>query len=104
MLFLMAVTEGIGYQKGCKEKGYKLDFLDVRRAYFHARARRDVYVQLPEEDRTPGMCGKLLKAMYGTRDAAQNWEHEYLDYLELLGFVSGITTPCFSITKNEISE
>ena len=27
-----------------------MDFIDVRRAYFHARARRDVYVQLPKED------------------------------------------------------
>ena len=94
MLFSMATTEGVGYRQGEKEKGYKLDFVDVRRAYFHAKARRDVYVALPEEDRVPGMCGKLEKAMYGARDAAQNWEHEYLDYLEQVGFTSGLATPC----------
>ena len=49
-----------------------MDSIDVRRAYFHARARRDVFVELPEEDAEPGMCGKLLKSLYGTRDAAQN--------------------------------
>ena len=32
-----------------------------------------VFVELPEEDSEPGMCGKLRKSMYGTRDAAQNW-------------------------------
>ena len=51
-----------------------LDFTDVSRAYFHADAVRDVYVKLPEEDSEPGMCGNLVKTMYGTRDAAQNWE------------------------------
>ena len=50
--------------------------MDVRRAYSHAKARRDVCVKLPEEDSEEGMCGRLLKAMYGTRDAAQNWEYE----------------------------
>ena len=28
----------------------KLDFIDVRRAYFHAKARRDVFFKLPGED------------------------------------------------------
>ena len=41
----------------------KLDFIDVKRAYFHAKARRNLYVELPEEDQTPGMCGKLVKAL-----------------------------------------
>ena len=66
--------------------GVKIDFIDVKRAYFHARAKLEVYVNLPEEDNTPGMCGKLLKAMYGTRDAAQNWESEYVEFLNSLGF------------------
>ena len=50
----------------------KIDFIDVRRAYFHAKARREVYVSLPPEDWEEGKCGRLQKAMYGTRDAAQN--------------------------------
>ena len=74
LLLALAVTEGIGYQSGDKRNGYRLDFIDVKRAYFHAKARREVYVKLPDEDYEPGMCAKLLKALYGTRDAAQNWE------------------------------
>ena len=66
----------------------------MRRAYFHATARRKVYVELPPEDHQVGMCGKLRKAMYGTRDAAQNWEHAYMEFLENTGFSSGIATPC----------
>ncbi len=40
------------------------------------RARREMYVELPREDHEEGMCGKLGKAMYGARDAAQNWAKE----------------------------
>ncbi len=47
LLLSLAVTEGIGFKKGCKAKGYKLDFIDVKRACFHAKARRLVYVRLP---------------------------------------------------------
>ena len=81
-LFSMAVTEGVGYNKGKKINGMKLDFIDVRRAYFQAKARRPVYIKLPEGDWEEGKVGKLIKSMYGTHDAAQNWEEEYSDTLE----------------------
>ena len=72
----------------------KIDFIDVKRAYLFAEARREVYVTLPEEDSEPGMCGMLKKAMYGTRDAAQNWEYEYTEFLEGAGFTRGKASPC----------
>ena len=28
----------------------KLDFIDVRRAYFYAEVSRDIYIELPKED------------------------------------------------------
>jgi len=80
-LMSMAVTEGIGYRNYDRRGGNQLQFIDVRRAYFHAKARRLVYIKLPEEDNQEGMCGKLVKAMYGTRDAAQNWEMEYVEFM-----------------------
>ena len=67
----MAMTEGVGYEKGKEQEGMKLEFIDIRRAFFHAMARRKVFVDLPEEDAQEGMCGRLNKSMYGTRDAAQ---------------------------------
>ena len=35
---------------GGEKDGLKMDFIDIRRAYFHAKARRNVFVNLPEED------------------------------------------------------
>merc|ERR1711989_3021 len=73
---------------------FSLDFIDVSRAYFHARARRRVFVELLQRDHEQGMCGLLKKAMYGTRDAAQNWEMEYTEMLRELGFKQGVSSPC----------
>ena len=51
-----------------------MSFLDVKRAHFTAAATREVYVELPQELEEPGKVGLLRKSMYGTRDAAKNWE------------------------------
>ena len=87
ILFSLAVTEGIGFEAGKKEQGMKLDFIDVRRAYFHAKAIRRVFVELPDEDWEEGKCGELDKSMYGTRDAAHNWEEAYSEMMETNGLL-----------------
>ena len=53
----------------CNQKGTVLLVIDVRTAYFYAKARRRVRGR-------PGsrQCGLLRKSLYGTLDAAQNWE------------------------------
>ena len=53
--------------------------LDVKRAFLHAPVLRELYVELPDEAReedTQDMIGQLHRAMYGTRDAAMNWQEE----------------------------
>ena len=79
------------------QKGTVLLVIDVRRAYFYARARRRVYIELPEGDGGgPGsrQCGLLRKSLYGTRDAAQNWECELGGFLEEIGLRRGQASTC----------
>ena len=71
----------------------KLDFIDVRRAYYHAPALREVYVSLPPGDEEEGLCGLLLKSLQGTRDAAKNWEATYSNLMTTNGFTTGKSTP-----------
>ena len=71
-----------------------IDFVDIREAYFHAKATRDVYIELPEEDREEGMCDKLNKTLYGTRDAARNWEAACTEFMTGVGFETGEASPC----------
>ena len=89
MLFSMAMS---GFAHG-RAKNYgtnqKLLFIYVRRAYFYAPARRPVYVTLPDEDASPGYCARLNVSMYGTRDAASNWEEKYASHLIRCGFRQG---------------
>ena len=66
-----------------------MKLIDVKRAHFHARATRRTFINLPPEDALADrhdICGELVMSMYGTRDAAYNWEAEYSQFLLSLGF------------------
>ena len=78
-------------------KGEVLMVNDVSRAFFHAKARREVYVQLADEDKQKideDKCGLLKYSMYGARDAAQNGASEYAEMLISVGFMQGNASPC----------
>ena len=78
-------------------KGEILMVNDISRAFFHAKVKRGVYVQLAEEDKGPNehnMCGKLNYSMDGTRDAAQNSFEEYSGQFRRIGFKQGKASPC----------
>ena len=51
---------------------------DVSRAFFEAPASRTVCIELPREspDYAEGVVGLLKKSLYGTRDAAANFQAE----------------------------
>ena len=57
-----------------------LMIVDVSRAYMYAKCRSEMYIELYpeayEEDGDEKCCWRLEKAMYGTRSAAQDWQHE----------------------------
>ena len=37
--------------------------------------------------------------MYGTREAAQNWEYEYVEFTLSIGFLAGKVSPCVFYNK-----
>ena len=77
---------------------------DVARAYFHAKCTRDIYVELPEEDEQFGvgdMVGKLNLCLYGTRDAALNWQETLSTHLVDNGFTRGIGFPSVFHNKSK---
>jgi len=80
----------------------RLAAIDIKRAYFYAPARRPIFIEIPAEDREPGdegCVGQLQLSLYGTRDAAQNWAHEYTTFLKGLGFQVGRASPCNFVNK-----
>ena len=70
---------------------------DMSRAFSYARAKREVYVQLPKEGVKVGeekMSVKPKCCMYGARDAAQNRYQEYSNQLRQIGFPQGKASLC----------
>ena len=73
----------------------KLMFIDIGKAYLFAPVtEQNIFVDLPPEQAQEGKCGRLKKALYGTRDAAKAWEMEYNRTLASLGFVTGLSSTC----------
>ena len=69
---------------------------DVSRAFFNAKVTREVYIHLPAEDMEEGekdLVGKLNLCLYGTRDAAMQWQECVATHLESRGFVRSRAYP-----------
>ncbi len=72
----------------------KVEVLDARKAHLHAFVDRTVFTQLPPEEAVPGYCARLVRCLYGTRDAPKRWEAFLAQQLVELGFARGRASPC----------
>ena len=65
----------------------KLMVLDIKRAFLHGYCTRSIYVELPESESEGGKyVGKLIRALYGTRDAPLAWQTVVKKDMKELGF------------------
>ena len=61
-------------------KPLKILFIDIRRAFSWAKATDWIFIELAQEERTPGkdevggMEPGVGRSMYGTRSGAKNWQ------------------------------
>ena len=65
---------------------------DVARAFFEAPVNRKICVELPDECKEGmegDMVGLLQRSLYGTRDAAANFQVEVRKFMQQLGFRVG---------------
>ena len=72
---------------------------DVARAFFEALSVRNVCVEIPagdkeEADARHDKVGHLQMSLYGTRDAAMNWQEEVARVMLKHGFERGRYNPC----------
>ena len=82
---------------------FSIMHIDVSRAYFHAKAQRPVLIR----DRLGSDAGKIhlmRKSMYGTRDAASNWERDWQEHVKSWGFQLGLSSKnLFHHVENRVS-
>ena len=101
----LAATDLPGRDPCCRDSEsddrMQISAVDISRAYFNASTEGGpaTYVQLPAEDpdSARGMCGFLLKHMYGTQAAADGWQQEYAGFMRELGFQQGAASPCIFV-------
>ena len=97
MKILLILLACFGQEKDDDGDPYCLLYADMKRDYFHAPARSDMYVEIPGEDWEEGdeeRCGKLNMSLNGTREAALNWQEACIEFMEKNGFATGRASTC----------
>ena len=79
--------------KAATHSGYEKVVMvnDIARAFFEARIKREVCVEIPDEDKTEAdrqrdVVGVLNVSLYGTQDAARNWQEEVARMMKIWRF------------------
>ena len=94
LVALRLVLSRVASNRSHGRGGRKLLVIDARKAHFHALAERNLFVQLPPELAKPGICAKLRRCLYGTRDAPARGEAFAAGELTAMGFKRGRASPC----------
>ena len=66
---------------------------DISRAHFMAPAERELYIELPDEAKSPDdgdVVGRLNRMMYGFRDASNGWARDWQALLKDNGYAVGM--------------
>ena len=82
----------IAYKKNGQPRRKVVMINDVARAFFEAKATRKICVELPKEDlksEDGDLVALLEKSLYGTRDAALNFQKEVKHLMMSIGFRNG---------------
>ena len=67
---------------------------DISVAFFHGKVRKVIYVVPPKDLRKKGKIWRLLKSLYGTRDASQVFATYVEEGLNDHGFQRNAVVPC----------
>ena len=73
----------------------KLAHFDISRAHFMPKARRELYVELSDEDpmKQKGFVGLLLRSTCGTQGASNLWQEDYTGTLAQRSYTPGRSNP-----------
>jgi hypothetical protein len=75
---------------------------DVSTAFLYADMEEDVYVEIPEgyaQGFAKTKCYKMLKSMYGTKQACRNWNRRVHEAMSKAGFVRSKCDACLYLKR-----
>ena len=89
----------------CATEGLSIHQMDVKNAFINAPLTEDVYVRPHPEMKIPdGYCLKLLKSLYGLRQAPRNWNQHMHQFILSLTFIQCSEDHCVykSVIDNHV--
>lgn len=80
---------------------YEVRHLDVPKAFLQAMLDEDIFMEQPEgcHNGDQNWVWKLLRSVYGIRQAPNNWNHELNRFLLSLGFQRLKSDPCIYVKQ-----
>jgi hypothetical protein len=82
--------------------GLKVKQMDVTTAFLYGEVDKDIYMrQPPGHDDGSGRVCKLLKALYGMKQAPRIWEQTLRATLYAIGFVASHVDPCLYVLRKD---
>ncbi|KAL1448085.1 hypothetical protein WDU94_013979 [Cyamophila willieti] len=85
------------------ELNLSIDQMDVVTAFLHPKLDEEIYMELPRDDQFDGKCCKLLKSIYGLKQASHVWNLELDKALKNLEFQQSKYDPCVYIRRSSVS-
>jgi hypothetical protein len=89
------------------EKSLELFHLDVQTAFLNGELEEEVYMRLPpgyENEKGEREVVKLLKSIYGLRQAPRCWNKKFVRTLLDMGFVQSNADPCLFVREEKNGE
>ncbi|KAM4057712.1 reverse transcriptase (RNA-dependent DNA polymerase) [Hirsutella rhossiliensis] len=86
----------------CCLEDFETEQYDVKTAFLYAILRQEVYCQPPPGFSMPGLCLKLLKALYGLRISPKLWFEEISSFFTELGAQQLVEDACVLVYKGVI--
>ena len=104
ILFSLLVSDGIDDMEdfdpnlASVDDELEMGIFDISRAHFMPKAERELFIEIPPEDRVAeddekDRVGKLLRNMYGFRDASNLWQIDWQGVLKEGGYAVGKANP-----------
>ena len=81
----------------CDEERKCVGVMDVKSAFLNGRARRLIIIEVSTEDpgsKLHGVLAKVVRSLYGTRDAPKIWQDCLRCQMKVLGLKDSLRVPC----------
>jgi transposase InsO family protein len=79
--------------------------IDFDTAFLNADVEEDIYMEQPDGFHTGGqdkdLVCKLIKSIYGLKQASRNWNKEIDSFMKSIGYVPLISDPCVYIKRTQ---